>query len=103
MANRPTVCVCVPVWKGSQFVAETLGSILNQKGVEFIVRISVDGADAESADVCSDLLDDRRCELEVQSTRLGWVKNIAWLLDRAEGDYVCIQPHDDLKIGRAHV
>lgn len=96
MANRPTVCVCVPVWKGSQFVAETLGSILNQKGVEFIVRISVDGADAESADVCSDLLDDRRCELEVQSTRLGWVKNIAWLLDRAEGDYVCIQPHDDL-------
>ena len=96
MANRPTVCVCVPVWKGSQFVAETLTSILCQQGVELIVRISVDGADAESADVCSDFLSDKRCELTVQPTRLGWVKNTAWLLERAEGDYVCIQPHDDL-------
>lgn len=96
MANRPTVCVCVPVWRGSQFVAETLTSILCQQGVELIVRISVDGADAESADVCSDFLSDKRCELTVQPTRLGWVKNTAWLLERAERDYVCIQPHDDL-------
>ena len=96
MVNRLTVCVCVPVWKGSQFVAETLTSILYQQGVELIVRISVDGADAESADVCSDFLSDKRCELTVQPTRLGWVKNTAWLLERAEGDYVCIQPHDDL-------
>ena len=92
----PTVCVCVPVWQGARFVAETLSSILSQRGVELIVRISVDGADAESADVCSKFISDGRCELTVQPERLGWVSNISWLLERAEGDYVCIQPHDDL-------
>jgi glycosyltransferase involved in cell wall biosynthesis len=92
----PTVCVCVPVWQGAAFVAETLSSILSQRDVELIVKISVDGADAESAEVCSKFLSDERCELTVQPERLGWVSNISWLLERAEGDYVCIQPHDDL-------
>lgn len=92
----PTVCVCVPVWRGADFVAETLSSILSQQGAELIVRISVDGADSESADVCSKFLSDSRCELTVQPKRLGWVDNTSWLLEKAEGDYVCIQPHDDL-------
>ncbi len=92
----PTVCVCVPVWQGAEFVAETLSSILSQRGVDLIVRISVDGADAESAEVCSKFLSEERCELTVQPKRLGWVSNISWLLERAVGDYVCIQPHDEL-------
>lgn len=84
------------LWRASDFVPETLNSILAQRDVELIVRISVDGADTESAEACAPFLADSRCTLTIQPERLGWVGNIAWLLTRAEGDYVCIQPHDDL-------
>jgi GT2 family glycosyltransferase len=98
-AAAPLVVVGVPVWRGADFVGETLGSVLGQDGVTFRIVVSVDGADEASAAACEPFLKDDRVSLVVQPSRLGWVGNSAAVLAAAlaeAADYACIQPHDDL-------
>lgn len=101
MTNAPTplIVVGVPVWRGAEFVGETLRSILTQTGVELRVIISVDGPDEASVAACAPFLDHERVKLVGQPERLGWARNIAALHAAAiaEGaDYTCVQPQDDL-------
>jgi glycosyltransferase involved in cell wall biosynthesis len=95
--TEPLVGVGVPVWRGASFVAETLQSVLNQRGVRFKLIVSIDGADAESERACQPFTSDPRVRVLVQPSRLGWVKNTAAALAVAlEGaEFVCVQPHDD--------
>lgn len=95
--TKPLIGVGVPVWRGAAFVAETLRSVLNQRGVRFRLIVSIDGSDAESERVCQPFASDPRVHIVVQPRRLGWVKNTAAVLAAAlEGtEFVCLQPHDD--------
>lgn len=93
------VCVGIPVWRGADYVGETLESVLDQRGVGVRVVVSVDGGDAVSAIACRPFLGDPRVSLTVQSRRLGWVRNSSTVLSAASaenGDYVCLQPQDDV-------
>ncbi|MGA7740115.1 MAG: glycosyltransferase [Pseudolabrys sp.] len=94
----PVIGVGVPVWRGAGFVAETLESVLNQRGVRLKLFISIDGADADSERACLPFASDSRVRLVVQARRLGWVKNTAAVLAGAseQAEFVCVQPHDDL-------
>ena len=94
---EPLIGVGVPVWRGAAFVAETLRSVLNQRGVRLKVIVSIDGADAGSERACQPFASDPRVQIVVQPRRLGWVKNTAAVLAAAlEGaEFVCVQPHDD--------
>jgi GT2 family glycosyltransferase len=95
----PRICVAVPVWHGAEFVAETLESVLGQRGAELTIVVSVDGGDETSAAACQPFLADPRVRLLVQPRRLGWVGNCSAALAAAaaEGvDYACLQPHDDV-------
>ena len=101
MSGNPArvVVVGVPVWRGADFVGQTLTSVLAQDGATLKVIISVDGADAASAAACEPFLGDPRVTLVVQQSRLGWVRNVAAVLAAAAAeaaDYACIQPHDDI-------
>jgi hypothetical protein len=62
----------------------------------FKAVISIDEGDGETVQACAPFLKDRRFEAVVQRDRLGWVANTNWLLERAEGKFVAILPHDDL-------
>ena len=95
--TAPLIGVGVPVWRGAAFVAETLESVLNQRGVRFKLFISIDGADADSERACLPFASDPRVRIVVQPGRLGWVKNTAAVLAGAgeQADFVCVQPHDD--------
>ena len=95
--TAPLIGVGVPVWRGAAFVAETLESVLNQRGVQFKLFISIDGADADSERACLPFASDPRVRIVVQPRRLGWVKNTAAVLAGAgeQADFVCVQPHDD--------
>jgi len=96
---HPVVVVGVPVWRGANFVGETLRSVLAQEGAVLRVVISVDGADETSAAACEPFLGDARVKLMVQPSRLGWVRNSAAVLGIAAAeaaDYACVQPHDDI-------
>jgi GT2 family glycosyltransferase len=89
----------VPVWQGAEFVGETLESVLRQRDVELAVLVSIDGADAASAEACRPFLADRRVDMVIQPERLGWVRNSAAVAEpaRAAGArYQSLQPHDDV-------
>src|SRR6185436_9376486 len=90
--------VGVPVWRGAAFVAETLESVLNQRGAQFKLYISIDGADTETERACLPFASDPKVRILVQPRRLGWVRNTAAVLALAseEAEFVCVQPHDDL-------
>jgi len=98
MARTPRICVAVPVWRGADYVAETLESVLQQRGVDLRVVISVDGADETSAAACRPFLADSRVSMVLQPVRVGWVGNSSAALSAAvaHGDYACLQPQDDL-------
>ena len=95
----PTVCVGVPVWRGAEYVGETLESLLRQRGVGLTIVVSVDGADEASVAACRPFLADPRVALLVQPRRLGWVGNSSAVLAEAASrgtDYACLQPYDDV-------
>ena len=96
--SAPLIGVGVPVWRGTAFVAETLESVLNQRGVRVKLFVSIDGADADSERACLPFASDPRVRIVVQPRRLGWVENTAAVLAGAseQAEFVCVQPHDDL-------
>lgn len=97
--RTPRVCVAVPVWRGAEYVAETLESVLRQRGAALTIVASVDGADEPSAAACRPFLADSRVRLLVQPRRLGWVGNCSAALVAAAAEgvgYACLQPHDDV-------
>ena len=90
------VFIAVPVYKGQDFVQETLRSIQRQEHGDFKVCISVDGDDQVSAEACVPFLRDPRFEMHVQQRQLGWAGNLNWLMDRCDGDFFCFWQQDDL-------
>ncbi|BCW88985.1 hypothetical protein sos41_21400 [Alphaproteobacteria bacterium SO-S41] len=99
MSNSKTsalVTIGVPVYRGRDFIAETLRSISNQAFQDYSVLISVDGHDLESAELCQPFLEDPRFELVIQPTQLGWAGNVNWLMSRCTGAFFCFWQQDDL-------
>lgn len=97
--RTPRICVAVPVWRGADYVAETLESVLRQRGAELTIIVSVDGGDETSEAACRPFLADPRVRVVVQRRRLGWVGNSSAALAAAvaeAADYACLQPHDDV-------
>ena len=89
--TAPLIGVGIPVWRGAAFVAETLKSVLNQRGVRFKLFVSIDGADADSERACLPFASDPRVRIVVQPRRLGWVKNTAAVLAGARASRVCLR------------
>ena len=90
------VFIALPVYKGRDFVQETLRSIQRQEHADFKVCISVDGDDQVSAEACVPFLRDPRFEMYVQPRQLGWAGNLNWLMDRCDSDFFCFWQQDDL-------
>lgn len=95
--TAPLIGVGIPTWHGAGFVAQTLESVLKQKGVRFKVFISIDGADSDTERACLAFASDPRVQIVLQPRRLGWVKNTVAVLASAseQTEFVCVQPHDD--------
>lgn len=96
MAGPPPIFVGVPVYRGWDLVDETLRSIRDQQFRDFRVLISVDGGDERSAEVCAKYLEDSRFELVLQRERLGWARNLNWLMDQSRGEFFCYWQQDDI-------
>jgi len=90
------VGVGVPAYRGVAYVAETLRCLEQQTHRNLDVLISVDGADEETAAVCTPFIKDSRFKMIVQPTRLGWARNLSWLMMRNECPFWYCQPQDDL-------
>lgn len=90
------VTIGVPVYRGEQYLAETVDSIVAQTHRNWQVVFSIDGPDPVCERLCRQYTSDRRFRLHVQRERLGWVRNIGWLQDQAAGEFWYYHQQDDL-------
>jgi GT2 family glycosyltransferase len=90
------VTIGVPVFRGQDFVAETLASLQAQTHTELEVLIYVDGADPQSEAACQPFLTDSRFHMEVLPQRVGWRNNLNLLMAASKGDYWYFNQQDDL-------
>ena len=90
------VSIGIPIYKGQKYLAKTIQSVLSQDWQNFDVLMSLDNNDLESAEICKRFLKDSRFKLRIQRSRLGWVKNVAYLMKQQTGDYWFYLAQDDL-------
>lgn len=92
-----TVTVCIPVWNGAAFVKETLASVAQQTFDDLKINISVDKSDDRSLEIARAFAaSEPRAQLFVQTTRLGWIGNVNYLLRNIASEFAAILPHDDV-------
>jgi GT2 family glycosyltransferase len=96
MVTTPQVTICIPVYNGAEFVAQTLNSVARQTYRNARVIISDDASTDGSTELCRAIAQKHGFELVVQPQRRGWIENCNVLLERARGDFICIVPHDDV-------
>jgi GT2 family glycosyltransferase len=96
MVTSPQVTICIPVYDGAEFVAQTLNSVARQTYRNVRVIISDDASTDGSTELCRVIAQKHGFELIVQPQRRGWIENCNVLLERARSDFVCIVPHDDM-------
>ena len=97
MLTDARVTICLPVYDGESFVAETLDCARRQTVSDVRILVSVDRSRDGSLAICQRAADeDPRVRVVAQPERLGWVGNVNWLLQHIETPYACLLPHDDL-------
>src|SRR5262249_26443707 len=98
MSSRgPKVSVCLPVYNGANYLAESMTSVLTQTYEDY--RLIV--ADNCSTDATPDIVagfKDRRIVYHRNAANLGLVGNHNRCLELAGGEYVCIWHHDDVML-----
>lgn len=92
----PRITVCVPVYQGARFVADTLAAIRRQTIADIRVLVAIDRGTDGSVDACRPFLADPRFTILVHHDRQGWIGNANALMARVETEFFCILPHDDL-------
>ena len=95
-ATSARVTIGVPVYRGEEFLDETLRCIQAQTFPEFDVFISMDGDDPACEKICAKYLRDSRFKLVIQPQRLGWVGNLNWLLAHVTTEFWYFHQQDDL-------
>ena len=85
----------LPVYKGTDLIAQALDCLQRQTFGNFEAIISVDGNDEKTAAACRPFLADPRFRMVVQPERLDWVGNFNWLLRQDIQEIFCYRQHDD--------
>src|SRR3954466_8610440 len=91
----PRITVGLPVYRGSDLIAQCLECLQRQTYSHFEVIISIDGHDLDTAAICRPFLVDPRFRMVVQASRLDWVGNFNWLLQQDMLEFFCYRQHDD--------
>jgi hypothetical protein len=90
------VTVCVPVYNGARFVAQTLQSLQQQTVRDFKAVVSVDLSADESIRACAPFIADSRFWVLAHKSRKGWVENCNFLISKVDTEFFCLLPHDDI-------
>lgn len=92
--HRPAVSVCIPVYNGERFIAETIQSVLDQTFGDFELLIS-DNASTDGTVPIIEAFDDPRIRLLRNETNIGPGRNYNRLLAEARGRYIKVLSADD--------
>lgn len=94
--KRETVSICIPAYNATDFIVDTVQSVLNQTHRNLAILISVDAGTDQTSEIIQQHFQDARIQLFTQPVRLGWIGNTNFLLAKVNTPYYCILPHDDL-------
>lgn len=90
------VSIGMPVYNGEAHVRASLNSLLSQTHDNFELIISDDASNDKSAVICEDYaVKDKRIKFFAQKENLGLVKNFAFVLKQAKGEYFMWAAQDD--------
>jgi glycosyltransferase involved in cell wall biosynthesis len=99
LCSKPKVSVLLPAYRAEQFICETLEGLSKQTFKNFILHISIDKSDDNTEKIVQNWCNNHRdisSEIHQQTKRLGWVRNINFLLKKCNTKYFMIMPHDDI-------
>ncbi len=95
----PSVSVLVPAYQAQAFISETLNSLSNQVFRDFQVLVSIDKSDDDTKLITKNWSQNHKnipTRIFCQTHRLGWVKNVNFLLEKCKTKYFMVMPHDDI-------
>jgi hypothetical protein len=91
------VTICVPAWRAEAFIERTLRCAREQTCSGICILVSVDRSDDATAAICRrHAREDGRIAVFEQGERLGWARNVNFLLDRVRTAFFFLYFHDDL-------
>ena len=93
--KHPEISVIMSVYNGSNYLEESINSILNQTFENFELIVINDNSDDETLKVLSQIKD-RRLKVKNNSVRLGQGESLNVAIKIARGKYIARQDHDDL-------
>ncbi|MDR3273928.1 MAG: glycosyltransferase [Puniceicoccales bacterium] len=97
--NLPKISVLMPVYNtDSQFLRETIGSVLNQTFRDFEFLIFNDGSSDGSVEETILTFNDGRIKYFANGNNLGIASSRNALIDLAQGEYLAIVDHDDVSL-----
>jgi glycosyltransferase involved in cell wall biosynthesis len=93
----PKVSVCMPVYNGSDYIAESIESVLSQTYKDFDLIVSDNCSTDKTEDIVRSY-HDPRLKYFRNTKNLGQTGNVNRCLELADGEYVCIFHHDDIML-----
>ncbi len=96
--TEPDIFIGTPVFRGSEYLSETLHCIQRQTYPHFTVNICIDGEDPESLVICQQFEDDPRFRIKARHHRVGWVENLNQLMRDCDTTYFCYWQQDDFAL-----
>lgn len=95
--DKPEVSILIPAYQAEGFIDRTLLLARGQTYARVSILVSVDDGDDNTADVVKrHMQEDSRIRLFEQSKRLGWARNVNFLLARVDAPYFFLYFHDDV-------
>lgn len=93
--SNPLVSICIPTFRGAAFISDTIDSVLNQSYPHFELWILDDNSPDDTQAIVSRYTDPR-IKYERYPINAGPEKNWNRCLEKAQGKYFKLLPHDDL-------
>jgi len=95
--NSELVSVCIPVYNGEHYIAETLTSLVNQTYENIEIIVSDNASTDNTVEIVKNIIKtDDRIKLNINSKNLGYSGNLNVLIDLASSDFIAIYHADDI-------
>ena len=91
------VSVCIPAWRAAGFIDRTLRCAREQTHDALRILVSIDLSDDGTEEICdAHARVDSRVEVHTQRERLGWARNVNFLLGHVDTELAFLYFHDDI-------
>jgi glycosyltransferase involved in cell wall biosynthesis len=99
----PTVSICLPVFNGENYLAESVESMLAQTFTDFELIISDNASTDRTEEISRGFVEsDPRVRYHRNSSNVGGARNQAVAMELARGEFIHLAAHDD-KLAPTHL